>query len=181
MTSIDDLPLWRQTLSHRLDEVKERMTQSSKIILGIDPGANGGMALLQGNDACTWKLPETEDDFCNLIEEIQASFGQIDLCVVEKQIAMPLQNVAATGKQMQGYGFIRGLLAGLKIRREFVRAQDWQKLLGIPPRRKEPEETHTEWKNRLKQKAQELFPGLTIILAVSDALLIAEAGRRMQK
>ena len=42
--------------------------------------------------------------------------------------------------------------------------------------------TKTEWKNRLKGKAQQLFPSLgkKVTLKVCDALLLAEYGRRRE-
>ena len=36
----------------------------------------------------------------------------------------------------------------------------------------------TEWKNKLKAKAQQLFPGEKVTLATCDSLLIAEYGRK---
>lgn len=39
-------------------------------------------------------------------------------------------------------------------------------------------ESETQWKNRLKAKAQQLFPQQEVTLATADALLIAEFGRR---
>jgi hypothetical protein len=161
--------------------------------LGIDPGANGGIALIEADISLlhTWKMPESEDDISDLIQEISVCMG-FRFCFVEKQGARPAYLVDTEGMHpVQGatsqwtfaehYGVLKGILATLKIPREFISPHDWQKTLGIPPKRKKPvKETQTEWKNRLKTKAEELFPGSKITLAVSDAILIAEACRRLK-
>jgi hypothetical protein len=158
--------------------------------LGIDPGMHGGIALNCEGTLLVWKMPQTDDDLVNLIEDIQVSYG-IDFCVLEEVGARPtqisgpngsmvnVQGVTQTWNFAQNYGVIRGVLAALKVKRQYVRPQNWQKLLGIPPRRKDPKETQTEWKNRLRAKAQELFPGVKIILEVADAALISEVARRI--
>lgn len=160
--------------------------------LGLDPGVGGGIALNCDGTLYVWKMPETDDDLVNLFEDIQISYG-IDFCVLEEVSArptylpsqdggfVPVQGVTQTWNFAQNYGLIRGVLAAMKIRRQYVRPQAWQKALAIPPRRKDPKETQTEWKNRLKAKAQELFPGVRITLAVSDAALISEVAMRMMR
>jgi hypothetical protein len=63
--------------------------------------------------------------------------------------------------------------------------------LGIPQRIRKPkkpkpflqypaEESVSEWKNRLRAKAQALFPGLDLTLKTADAALIAEVAKRIQ-
>jgi hypothetical protein len=58
-----------------------------------------------------------------------------------------------------------------------VSPRSWMKAMGIRTRRKT--ETPTQWKNHLKQLAQQLFPHEQITLATADALLIAEYCRRV--
>jgi hypothetical protein len=62
-----------------------------------------------------------------------------------------------------------------------VTARSWQKALEILPRKKA--EGNSQWKNRLKGKAQQLFPNIAsqITLLTTDALLIAEFCRRKHK
>jgi hypothetical protein len=192
------MPVVESLIRQKLLQIREQRNPMDKlntikpmIICGVDPGANGGIAIIIGSDAYAWKHPETEDDLVALFEEIQLSFGLIDLCMVEKQHSMPataphptipgqtvtVQGVTSTWSFAEGYGVIRGVLAALRIKREFIAPQTWQKALGIPKREKT--ESHTQFKNRLKQKAQELFPGFPMTLALCDALLIAETGRRI--
>lgn len=75
-----------------------------------------------------------------------------------------------------GYGLLRMALIAAGIPFEEVLPRKWQGGLGISPRKKT--EGKTEWKNRLKARAQQLFPATKVTLATSDALLLAEYARR---
>ena len=74
------------------------------------------------------------------------------------------------------YGGLRMALTAAQIPFESATPQNWQKSLGIGKKGKT--ETRTSFKNRLKAKAQQLFPNLKVTLATSDALLLAEYCRR---
>ena len=88
-----------------------------------------------------------------------------------------------------GNGMIKmGLTAAGIPRDKPVSPRKWQEHFGI--KKKAKSETKTEFKDRLRQKAQELFPGLqlwstpkslTKQRAICDALLIAEYTRRHHK
>jgi hypothetical protein len=158
--------------------------------MGIDPGMSGGLAVL-GDDGplIVVKTPPTEGDLARLFETAIAPLG-IASCLIEAVHSFPEQGVASAFTFGRGAGILIGLLLAHKIRFEEIQPTAWQKLLGIPPRVKLPkkpkpllvypaEESHTQWKNRLRAKAQQLFPGVEVTMAVADALLIAEACRRM--
>lgn len=160
------------------------MSEYQQLICGIDPGASGGIAFLETDTqfVSVFKMPETEDDLADLLR-----YDRIVCAYVEAVTPMraPVDEVGgsrqmglgSTWKFGQNYGMIRGILAALQIKREFVRPQVWQPALGIPKRDKK---SQTEHKNVLKAKAQQLFPGLKVTHAIADALLIAEFGRRQQ-
>lgn len=96
----------------------------------------------------------------------------------------------------QSYGTLRMAAIGNGVDLSEVTPQAWQKALSIPPRRRHTGtaphvvtkgknrgktiqkkvggESDTEFKNRLKARAQELFPGVKVTLATADALLLAE-------
>ncbi len=148
--------------------------------LGIDPGQNGGLALISANGhgvECN-KMPSTEKDIYSLLADCVTN----TFCIIEKVHSMPGQGVASTFKFGKGYGGLRMALVACKIPFDEVTPRTWQKGLGIPPRKKETE-TKTQWKNRLKARAQQLFPFFPsekITLATADALLIAEYCRRRE-
>ena len=140
----------------------------SNCIVGIDPGASGGIAFIdEQNRAAAHKMPETEGDIVELLSE----FSPSTICYLEKVGAMPGQGVSSMFKFGQGYGFLRGVLYSLNFRIENVTPQSWQKYLGCLTKGD---------KNVTKRKAQELFPGIKITHAIADSLLIAEYGRRIE-
>lgn len=146
---------------------------------GIDPGKNGGIAFLEedGTVYTVLRMPETERDIADV-------FGPgcppIKLVMLEKAQVYPAkfnpregeerrQGTVSSGKYMQGYGFLRGLLTGLKIGFDEVAPITWQRYLGCL--------THGD-KTISKSKAQQLFPGLRVTHATADALLIARFCRQ---
>jgi hypothetical protein len=56
-----------------------------------------------------------------------------------------------------------------------VPPKKWQQALGLGSAK---DLTKTQWKNKLKNKAQQLYPQIKVTLATADALLIYEAARR---
>ena len=143
----------------------------SDLLLGIDPGQSGGLALLDDSGAIVHvqKMPETEHDTAELIVEFAP---RIRFALIEKVTPMPKQGLGSTWTFGQHYGFLRGLLVALKIRFDQVRPQDWQKAMAC--------RTGGD-KNISKAKAQQLFPQQKVTHATADALLLAEHCRRSQK
>jgi len=140
-------------------------------ILGIDPGASGGIAIV-GVVTEAVKMPDTERDLIELVREYAR---QADRAVIERVSAMPGNGVAGMFKFGMSYGALRMALIAVGIPFEAVTPAKWQSGLGVPKR---GGKTKTQHKNVLKAKAQELFPALKITHATADALLIAEWGRR---
>jgi len=152
---------------------------SSCTYLGIDPGRNGGIILLQGKGGIhTNKMPSTDKDIWDLINlpsctECFAAIEKVGGYVGKKQPG------SAMFKFGMSYGGLKMALTAADIPFEEVVPQRWQKAMGVPPKKKT--ETNVQWKNRLKAKAQQLFPAVKVTLAIADALLIAEYCRRKQK
>lgn len=139
--------------------------------VGVDPGASGGMAVIwHDGQYDAWKMPETEDDVVELLLELQSANELF--AVLEKVHSMPKQGVASSFAFGVSYGGLRMALAALKIRREHVTPQKWQKELGCLTKGD---------KNVSKRRAQELFPKIKVTHAIADALLIAEYARRTYK
>lgn len=139
-------------------------------IVGLDPGASGGIALLYNLDASPAAFPwsDTEHDMARQLREMWEPGA---VCYIERVHSMPKQGVASSFKFGRHYGFLRGLLVATGCRFEDVTPQAWQKALGCLSRGD---------KNVTKGKAQQFFPGMRITHAIADALLIAEYGRRME-
>jgi hypothetical protein len=75
----------------------------------------------------------------------------------------------------ENFGIVLGAAMALGYRIERVTPQKWQKELGLGTSKGL---SKTEWKNKLKGRAQELFPNIPITLKTADALLIWEYERR---
>ncbi len=73
------------------------------------------------------------------------------------------------------WGFIRGVLTALGYRIVLVGPKAWQKALSLGTA---TGMSKTEWKNKLKNRAEQLYPGIKVTLTTADALLILEAARR---
>jgi hypothetical protein len=84
---------------------------------------------------------------------------------------MGRSTVLASTCQLYGnYRAIRLALIAANIPFEDCSAKAWQ---GWFKMRKSRGEGNTQWKNRLKEKAQATFPDQRVTLATADALLIA--------
>lgn len=150
-------------------------------VIGIDPGASGGFAWIDGDTG-----ERSANKFDGLTEhDIAAYFGHIRAGFAFIEQVTPNRNRDTGGGRAQGssgmftfgqsYGFLRGLLVGMHIPFESVRPQVWLPAMGL---RGIKDETTTQKKNRHKAKAQQLWPQLAITHAICDALLLAEFGRR---
>lgn len=155
-------------------DIKQRVM---KRYIGIDPGKNGGIAVMQedGEMLCVEKMPQTPQDLLSLLDE----FKESSICVLERVGGMPGNGGSAMFNFGKGYGHIQMALIALGIPCEEVTPNKWEKSFQLGSSGKY---SKTEWKNKLKSKAQQLFPklGKKITLATCDALLICEYGKRNQ-
>ena len=146
-----------------------------KRYIGIDPGQHGGIAVLlaDGTVVEVSKMPSTPRDLYDFLSQ----YSEDSFCVLERVGGMPGNGGSAMFNFGKGYGHLQMALVALGIPTEDVTPNKWEKTYQLGPCGKF---TKTEWKNRLKAKAQQLFPqlGKKITLATCDALLIAEYGRR---
>lgn len=155
------------------------------IYIGIDPGKNGGIAVI--ND----KFPKpvnitvykySDDDLIDVIDvctkgsSIAVHRDEEIKCVLEKVNAMPGQGVVSMFNFGQNFGFIQGVLKAYEIPFELVPPQKWKKEFSV-----------TSDKNTSIEVAKRLFPGVNLKATdrcrkdhdgMAEALLIAEYGRR---
>ena len=144
------------------------------IVMGIDPGKSGGIAVIADGQAEAWKMPDTERDILDLI----ASTGA-ELAVMEKVGATPQMGVVSAFQFGYSSGVLRAAVLAARVRLELVAPSTWQRAFGLVVRGRRLAKGDTAKKNRNKARAQEMFPGLKITHATADALLLAEYGRRL--
>lgn len=142
------------------------------IHIAIDPGASGGIAYRCFQVVQADPLPKTQRELVILFE------GRIGQTLVIEQVPrfVPMFGgrgipAAKSSVLFENYGFLKGaaMAAGLNVVE--VPPQRWQKDLGLGNSRGM---SKTDWKNKLKDKAQALFPHLKVTLKTADALLIWE-------
>ena len=155
------------------------------IYIGIDPGKNGGIAVI--ND----KFPKpvnitvykySDDDLVDVIDvctkgsSIAVHRDEEIKCVLEKVNAMPGQGVVSMFNFGQNFGFIQGVLKAYEIPFELVPPQKWKKEFSV-----------TSDKNTSIEVAKRLFPGVNLKATekckkdhdgMAEALLMAEYARR---
>lgn len=142
------------------------------LIIGIDPGKDGGIAAVWKGVPDAIKMPPTPHDVADYLAGYKATeiAGPIK-AYIEKVHSMPKQGVASSFTFGQGYGVLIGALSALCIPYELVTPQTWQKAMGCMTKGD---------KNVSKAAAQRLFPSIKMTHAIADALLIAEYGRRTE-
>ena len=148
-----------------------------KVIIAIDPGAEGGIAVRVFGQTVCHAMPDTEGDRLELIRDIKRA-ADVEhaecVCVLEEVggFAGQAQPGSAMFKFGQGFGFLRGVVQTLGIKLELVRPQTWQKVFGLGTAASCAKKN--DWKNKLKAEAQRRFPDLKVTLKTADALLILE-------
>ena len=141
-------------------------------IIGVDPGANGGIAWITDGKSCVEKMPDTLQDLWDLVVSISLEAGTGGTGIrayIEQVSSSPQMGVVSAFSFGRGYGNLEMALTAAGIPFERVRPQVWQKVLGCMTKGD---------KNVSKRKAQELFPDRKVTHATADALLIAYYGTK---
>ena len=144
--------------------------------IGIDPGGSGGIAIISddGKLFASYKMPETPLDIYDLFAGYNPlNSKEIKIYVsacLERVHGMPGMSGAAMFSFGNNYGHLQMALLANRIPFEDHTPQKWMKYYQL---KRAKTESKTEWKNRLKEKAQQLYPDHKVTLAISDAILIA--------
>ena len=146
----------------------------AQIIIGIDPGLTGALAILaNGVFEGVHDLPIIRDRTLAWIDgnELQslilaALAGRTAVAIIERVSAMPKQGIASAFQFGVGFGSILGVLQALHLPIEFVTPAVWKRSLGL-----------SKDKHASLHKARLLFPTAELHLAKHDgraeSLLIA--------
>lgn len=160
-----------------------------RLYIGLDPGKSGGLAWVLNDKLVATPMPTTERDVWEWLQTVIESNPRAACYAVIERVGGFIGNEAgddgkhrnrAAGHAMftfgAGYGGLRMALIAAGIPFEEVVPRKWQTSLAISPRKKT--ETKGQHKNKLKARAQQLFPNEHITLATCDAILLAEYARR---
>jgi len=150
----------------------------NKTLIAIDPGANGAIVVRTFDGSIiSYKMPDTPKDLFELFKSLRQNDYDVE-CMLEKVGGMPKMGGSSMFNFGQGYGHIEMALIANEIKTTTTSPQAWQKTMLIGTKSKL---STTEWKNKLKAKAQQLYPHIKVTLANADALLILEYAINLKK
>ena len=145
-----------------------------EIQVAVDPGESGGLAWqIPGCLVGVENMPDTFHELVHLFECIQKD-GNVRVYLEE--VSGYAGGAGNTGSSMFNFGRTfwgtLAVCAAMGIPVELVRPQKWQKALGLGT---STGLSKTQWKNKLKVRAAQLYPDVKVTLKVADALLIHHA------
>lgn len=154
----------------------------TSLAIGVDPGAAGAIVTLYPNGDLHSVLrlnKATERDIYIYFKDIVAKNGWPS-GLIEKVGGYigTGQPGSAMFKFGQSYGALRMAMVCTEISFNEITPQAWQKFLWIPVKDKKGGESGTQFKKRLRGKAEQIFPREQMTNDLADAYLIAEVCRR---
>lgn len=144
------------------------------IYIGIDPGANGGIGVIDTIEDTAEAYPLTTEKLMEVLHRI----GRTRVCV-EQVNAMPGQGVTSMFNFGKNFGIILGILEALYVSYQLVTPKKWKKEFSLNSDKKKSIEC-----------CKRLFPLVDLKKSdrartdhdgMAEALLIAEYGRRVMK
>ena len=149
-------------------------------IIGVDPGLNGALAVLDGNKIIeVFDIPVMAEGKKNKRQLNSAELSSIlrnnmlnnenTIVVVEQVNAMPGQGVTSMFNFGQSFGVLKGICSAMQLSMFFIRPAKWKKYFGLIKTEKDASRT----------KVIEIFPYISSQLSrkkdsnKADAVLIA--------
>lgn len=160
-------------------------TTKINCIIGIDPGAAGGIAVyIEGLPVKAMKSPKDVSDLSDLLNYYRENYTPI--VFLEKLSVRPDDVTADGGKpnmgklyriqrMMANYEHLKAIIEATGIPYVMVHPMTWQTKLGL--RERGVKEEKAERKRRYAEMAGKLYPGIKVTLWNADALLIMQFGR----
>ena len=180
------------------------------MIIGIDPGRQGGIASLPIHGApMACSMPKTDYEVCRYIadtimartEENEDVYFFVEKVggfrpKIKKKVCpncghATIEKTGQPGSRMYNFGHGRGVVVGNILTMAYTYSRQVAK--GIHLEEVIPQTwqkahglgsskgmSHTEWVRKKQNVAQKLFPMLTVTQQKADALLIMEYGRRIR-
>lgn len=149
------------------------------VLIGIDPGVSGGIAVATSNlapltvDAV--KMPDTPKGILDMLDSLRTGCDSVS-CVCEKVgTYRPGNSAISACKFARHCGGLEMALIALQIPTIYVTPHKWMKTLGSMPKEK------SERKRFIKNLMEQQYPHLKVTLATADALGILTYGIRNQQ
>ena len=148
------------------------MIKSHFKYIGIDPGAGGGIAVINEEDSIkAYKCPQSSEDMALLFQVLIGDTPPENIrLIMERVWARPTNAVRAAFSYGVNYGQWLGVASSHEIKMNTVIPTEWIRWIGCPKALKSV--IRKRW---LKEKAQELYPEIKrVTLKTSDAILITK-------
>ena len=151
-----------------------------KIFIGIDPGKNGGVAvineIIDGEPVITFRCPKTPKDMSlSLMSTIPENVSYDDVIVLIEHVhAMPRNGVVAMFSFGQNLGHWEGILGAFELNVIYAGPRKWMEHYDCKPGMDKKDR-----KRYLRGIAEELFPNIKMTFNISDALLIANYNKEI--
>lgn len=170
------------------DTKKMEKTININCVIGIDPGANGGIAVfIPGDHPKVVKMPKDVTELADFLQYYAATYKPI--VFLEKLSVRPddveimpdgkpnMGKMYRIQKLMGNYEHLKAIIETSGIPYVMVHPMRWMNTLKL--RVKGLKEEKAERKRRYAEKAAQLYPTVKITLWNSDAILIMHFGRYM--
>ena len=151
-----------------------------KIFIGIDPGKNGGAAVINEKvneePTITFRCPKTPREMAlSLMSTIPVDVSYDDVLVLIEHVhAMPKNGVVSMFSFGQNLGHWEGILGAFELNVEYAGPRTWMGHYDCKPNMDKKER-----KRYLRGLAEELFPNIKMTFNISDALLIANYNKEI--
>ena len=146
----------------------------SKIFIGIDPGKNGGVAVINEvpdhEAVVSFKCPSSPIEMAySLMATIPQNVSYDDVIVLVEHVhAMPKNGVVSMFSFGQNLGQWEGILGAFELSVKYAGPRTWMQHYDCKPRM-----DRRDRKRYLRGIAESLFPNVKMTFNISDALLIA--------
>ena len=153
------------------------------MIIGIDPGKSGGIAVWNANwsEIEVFKMPENVRDmnllFTELVNMTDKAFVILEKVQMQQGDVKNIGRMFRLQKLFANYEQIRVVLSIIGMQFVEVKPMEWLKYLRLAKKGEE----YTDRKRRLKEAAKQLYPLTKVTLWNADALLLLEYGRRRKR
>ena len=141
--------------------------------LGVDPGRNGGFAVLNGTEIETYGKFDRQS-FLNICYSLSKR-QERTRCCIEKVHAMPKQGAVSMFTFGENFGWLKGILDAYEIPYQEVPPQTWKKEFNLNSK-----------KELSIEVCQQLFPEANLVPhggrkahdGIAESILMAEYARR---
>lgn len=129
-------------------------------------------------------MPDTEQGLIDLLGPLMYTSTKGCLVYVER-VGGFMGGRGQPGSAMFNFGWWASgpvwIAQCYQARVVMITPQKWQKVLSLGNAKGKTPKARADWKRKLKQRAQQLYPGLSVTLKTADALLILEAALTLEK